>query len=221
MLGLQTQYPTQVFNINIIYKQIKCVYCLFMYKKTLFLTNLLFLQNFNFIIIARLSQGKKGKHNLKSLLTQISNRPGIAGDVLQSPSSLINSLINSLLDPLVQISSKHCQSQTGRARELKFFKRMFIPHLASHVSCQLSRVTCHMSPATCHLSPVTCQKISQLQKKFTKWWSQLVKGLLSTGPTPSSLSGVFSFSSNPPTGPIRSSSPDVRVCVCTFSCGIF
>ena len=44
------------------------------------------------------------------------NRPGVAGAVLQSPLSLINSLS----DPSVKISSKHSQSQTGRARELKF-----------------------------------------------------------------------------------------------------
>ena len=56
--------------------------------------------------------------------------------------------------PLVQISSKHCQSQTGRDRELKFWEN-FHPTLG--VRCQVSGVTCHLSSVTCHLSPVTCQ----------------------------------------------------------------
>ena len=62
---------------------------------------------------------------------------------------------------------------------------------------------CHMSCVTCHLSPGTWQKdyfflfkknnkskkkyIYSSEKKLTKWWSQSVEGLLSTGPTPSSL----------------------------------
>ena len=53
------------------------------------------------------------------------------------------------------------------------------PHLVSHV-------TCHMSHVTCHLSHVTCQ-----QKKVSlriKLLSLLMEGLLSTGPSPSSLS---------------------------------
>ena len=45
------------------------------------------------------------------------NRPGVAGAGLQTPSTLINSFINSVTDPLVKISS---QSQTVRARKLKF-----------------------------------------------------------------------------------------------------
>ena len=48
-------------------------------------------------------------------------------------------LINSLSDRLVQISSKHCQSQTGRARELKLWDSVH-PTLC---------VTCHRSPVTC------------------------------------------------------------------------
>ena len=48
------------------------------------------------------------------------NKPGVAGAVLQSSPSLIHYFINSLTDPLVKVSSKHTQSQTGRARELKF-----------------------------------------------------------------------------------------------------
>ena len=46
----------------------------------------------------------------------IINRPGVAGAVLQSPQSLTDSLTH----PLVNISSKHSQSQNGRGRELNF-----------------------------------------------------------------------------------------------------
>ena len=59
-----------------------------------------------------------------------------------------------------------------------------------------------MSLVTCHLSPVTCQKIKFPLKKFkkkillknwTKWWSELVEGLLSTWPTPSSFFLMFFY----------------------------
>ena len=69
-------------------------------------------------------------HNLMSLA--IMNRPGIAGAVLQSPPWLADWLIDSYTDPLVQISSKHCQSQTRRAKEW---------HM-SHVTCPVSPVAC-------------------------------------------------------------------------------
>ena len=51
------------------------------------------------------------------------------------------------------ISSKHCQSQTGRARELNFSENV---HPTLCVMCHVSCVTCHVSPVTCHVSPVTC-----------------------------------------------------------------
>ena len=57
---------------------------------------------------------------------------------------------------------------------------------------------CHVLHVTCHVSPVIVifyflfikKKIiitTFLMKKFTKWWSQSVEGLLSKGPTPSSF----------------------------------
>ena len=51
----------------------------------------------------------------------------------------------------------------------------------SHVACHLSRVMCHMSHVTSH-------------RYFflTNWWSLSVEGLLSTGPTPSSL-GLYDY----------------------------
>ena len=57
-------------------------------------------------------------------------------------------MIDSFTNPLIQISSKHCRSQAGRARQLKFWDN-FYPALC--VMCHVSRVTCHMSPVTCHL----------------------------------------------------------------------
>ena len=64
----------------------------------------------------------------------------------------------------------------------------------SHVTCHVSSVTCHLSPVTCHLSHVNkndftfflFKKIT-FRKNWTKQWSQLVQGLLSTEPTPSSF----------------------------------
>ena len=65
---------------------------------------------------------------------------------------LIDWFIHSLLsDPLVRIYSKHSQSQSGRARELKFGENV---HLTLYVMCHLSRVTCHVSLVNCHLSHV-------------------------------------------------------------------
>ena len=52
--------------------------------------------------------------------------------------STIISVINWLSDLLVHISSKHCQSQTGKPRGLKFWENV------SHVTCYVSCVTCHL-----------------------------------------------------------------------------
>ena len=78
----------------------------------------------------------------------IFKRPGVAGAVLQSPPLLIDSLINSLINPLVQISSKHFQFQTQKTRKLKFLDNVH-PTLC---------VMCHVSRVTCHVALVTCQK---------------------------------------------------------------
>ena len=73
---------------------------------------------------------------------------------------------------------------------------MFIPHYVSGVTCHVSAVTCHLSHVICHLTHVKqfflkhlIKKIyiNILFKKWTKWQSQSVEGLLPTGPTPSSL----------------------------------
>ena len=66
-----------------------------------------------------------------------------------------------------QVSHVTCNSQTVRARKLNFWNKV---HL-------LPPVTSHVSQVTCHMSYV----------HFFKWIGKLVEGLLSTGPTPSSL----------------------------------
>ena len=66
------------------------------------------------------------------------------------------------------------------------------PPQTCHVSCFM----CHMSRVmTCHVSRVTCNFFSFFLLLFfrTKWWSLLVEGLLSTGPTPSSLLTIYTF----------------------------
>ena len=87
--------------------------------------------------------------------------------------------IHCIIDPLVQISSKHCQSQIGRAGELKFLKNVHPPPC---VTCHVSYGMCHVSHVMWHLSHVICF--------FTNRLSKLVEGLLSTGPTPSSFKPV-------------------------------
>ena len=68
----------------------------------------------------------------------------------------------------------------------------------SRVTCHVSRVTCHVSHVTCHMSRVTCHLSHDMCQMshfylfyiyffFTKWRSLSLEGLLSTGPTLSSL----------------------------------
>ena len=70
---------------------------------------------------------------------------------------------------------------------------MFTHPNVSCVACHMSRVMCHMSRVTCHMS----RFFSRFFLLFfffsffqTKWWSLSVEGLLSTGPTPSSLGWI-------------------------------
>ena len=93
-------------------------------------------------------------------------------------SQLNHNLIEWLSNPLVQISFKHCQSQTRRARELKFLENA---HTTVCVTCHMSRVMCHMSNVMCHLSCVTCHMfLKKCRKKIpskkigqrggASWW---------------------------------------------------
>ena len=62
--------------------------------------------------------------NCRSSLCQINvhfiDRPGVAGAVLQTALSLIDSFIRSVGHPFVEISSEHHNSQTVRARDVTF-----------------------------------------------------------------------------------------------------
>ena len=63
-------------------------------------------------------------------------------------------LINWLIEwSFVKISSTNHQSQTIRARELKFLEKVHLPH-QSHVMCHMSLFTCHMSHIMWHISHV-------------------------------------------------------------------
>ena len=78
---------------------------------------------------------------------EITNRPGEA-------CSTITSVIDSLRDPLVRISSIDCNSQTIRAKEAQTLKDCS-PHTMAHMSlvaCHMSHITCHMSHVTSHMS---------------------------------------------------------------------
>ena len=75
----------------------------------------------------------------------------------------------------MEISSEHHNSQTVRARDLKFWHHV---HLPLSVMCHMSCVTRDMSRVTCHMSHVTSR---------CHMWSLSVEGLLSTGPTSSSF----------------------------------
>ena len=88
-------------------------------------------------------------------------------------------------------SSKQHNSQTIRARELKFLENVHPPTM-----CQMLHVMCHVSQVTYHVSHVTSQ-VTHFKCHFfffflllfslTRWWSQSVEGLLSMGLTPASL----------------------------------
>ena len=71
-------------------------------------------------------------------------------------------------------SSKHHNSQTVMARDLKFWDNVHHPLCDP---CNMSHVTCHMTEKNIYI---------WFFSSFSKWWSYLVEGLFSTGPTPSS-----------------------------------
>ena len=52
---------------------------------------------------------------------------------------------------IVKIPSKHHESQTGRAWELKFLENV---HPLEHVTCHMSHVACHVSHVTYPVSHV-------------------------------------------------------------------
>ena len=68
--------------------------------------------------------------------------------------------------------------------ESRNFESMFIVHYVSYVMCHVSHFTCHVSLITCHIF-FLIKKISL--KKLDKGVELVGGGLLSTGPTLSSL----------------------------------
>ena len=108
-------------------------------------------------------------------LCVIFNRPSEAGHSCSIHTFVINVFINSLSWwSFCLESSRHCLSQTIKARKLKFLENIH-PHHVSHVRCQVSAVKCH------HI--------------FFFWqrWSYMVGGLFSTGP---SFKVISSFGDN-------------------------
>ena len=96
--------------------------------------------------------------------SELFNRTGVAGAVLQSPPSPTDSLID--------WSFSSNTFQNGRARELKFWENV---HPTLYEMCHVSCVRCHLSPVTCHVSPVTFQNICFKQnciikKNPLKYW---------------------------------------------------
>ena len=83
------------------------------------------------------------------LLLTIKNRPGVAGAVLQTHSSLRRSSFSSK-------SSEHLHSQTVRAREIQFWEKDHLP--PPPVTCHVSHVGCHVS----HAAP--CEVTYQTRK---------------------------------------------------------
>ena len=77
----------------------------------------------------------------------------------------------------VGISSEHLHSQTVRARELKFWKKVYLP---PSVMCHMSCVTCHVSHVMYHISCVTCHMffLSFFDKvvKLVSWGSVWQRG---------------------------------------------
>ena len=91
----------------------------------------------------------------------------------------------SLIQPFPQYLHNIIKKQTVRARELKFWENV---HPPQRVMCHVSCVMCHVSHVTCHVSHVTCHYFFYyIFFCLIKCWKYSVEGLLSTGPTPSSL----------------------------------
>ena len=112
------------------------------------------------------------------------NRPGVAGDVLQSPpfnGLLIHSLIKLLI--LFLQTFKISLNPNRESYRAELFRECSPPTTCqkSGVMCQVSCVRCQVSDVRCHVSGVTCQMSDFffLESGGASWGS--------TGPTPFSL----------------------------------
>ena len=74
------------------------------------------------------------------IVRHLFNRPGVAGAVLQTASSLIK--VGHCLWKYIPNIVNPRPEEPGRLN----CERMFIPHYVSCVTCYVSRVTCHLSP---------------------------------------------------------------------------
>ena len=104
------------------------------------------------VIAQRLEGLKRAPKVPKIMGMAIFHRPDVAWAVLQTPSSLTDSLNNSLI--ISSQSSMQFLSQTLNVSKLKFLENV---HLPQCIRCQLSDVRCHISSVTCHISRVMCK----------------------------------------------------------------
>ena len=93
------------------------------------------------------------------------SRPGVAGAVLKTPSSLIDWLSDS------SFSSKSSRHLYSKSYELGTWNcsppsKCHISHVMFHVS----HVTCHVSRVTYHMSHVKCHIFLFLQSGWACWW---------------------------------------------------
>ena len=143
------------------------------------------LQSFSLLLLSYTSQA-----TIISNITIIYNSPVVAGAVLLITLWLINWLIKGSFSSK---SSKYHKSQTVIASDFKILWDKIHHHLCEtcHMSCVKSHVICHVSHSMCHISCVTVFNLLYIFSFWNKWWSLLVEGLLSTGPT------LYSFYRNP------------------------
>ena len=95
------------------------------------------------------------------LSVYIFNRPGVAGAVLQTASSLIHSVILFLQTFKTSLHPK-CESLGAE----------ILRECSPPQTCHMSLVTCHVSRVTCHMSCVTCHFFSSFfgQSGEAYWW---------------------------------------------------
>ena len=128
---------------------------LFLFQKVHFLRGYWFVRDISYATL--MTNVARLRAEIWQLPGRLFNRPGVAGAVLQTTSSLIYSDSQWVSQSAFSSkSSRYHKSQTIRARELKFSENVHPPqHVIYHVSrvkCHVSRVTCHMSCVTCHMS---------------------------------------------------------------------
>ena len=118
------------------------------------------------------------------------NRPGLAGTVLQTPLWFIDWLSHPF-PPNLQ-KSLHLNLKSKRVEVWReclppprvTYQVSRVRYHVSGVMSQVSRVRCHVVGVTCYILHIYIFFLR------TKWWGQLVEGLLSMGP-PRLVSSCF------------------------------